>query len=391
MAQVMNGILSTASGGISGERPFIVSERPDIRAESPAAASAPSTASIRFFRRMAGTIIFVFWFTRFIALALTRSIEHPDESWTHTVPPRIYVTLFGLALSFAMLGAFRLMERSSLLRRIVAAAALACAVSAIHGVLAVSIFSHYTENVTMGWPSFALAVMDWLWFYASLSVMLLALAYGADLAESEARNAALQTQADAAQLKALRYQLNPHFLFNTLNSVASLISKRRHDEAESMVVSLSDFLRSTVQMDPAIEIPLGAEIELQSLYLEIERNRFPHRLKVTIDIADGLADVLVPNLITQPLIENAIKYGVARSSAPVHIEVIARQQDGLLSLVIRDDGGNAEGIAPPGTKVGLRNVSDRLRLAFGKSGRLIAGPRPEGGFAAQILMPLRKA
>jgi LytS/YehU family sensor histidine kinase len=158
-----------------------------------------------------------------------------------------------------------------------------------------------------------------------------------------------------------------------------------------MVVSLSDFLRSTLRMDFGHEITLGEEIELQSLYLDIEKIRFPHRLMVTIDVPDTLRDALLPNLITQPLIENAIRHGVRRSSAPVHLEVIARDRGGRLSLEIRDDGGNAGESAPSGTQVGLRSVAERLRLGFGREASFIAGRRPEGGFSAHILIPLRRA
>jgi len=158
-----------------------------------------------------------------------------------------------------------------------------------------------------------------------------------------------------------------------------------------MVVSLSDFLRSTLKMDSGREITLEEEVKLQSLYLDIEKIRFPQRLKVTIDVPDQLRGACVPNLITQPLIENAIKHGVGRSSAPVHLELIARDWGGKLSIEVRDDGGNAKDGPPLGTQVGLRNVAERLRLRFGAQGSLTAGKRKEGGFSAQIVIPLRRA
>jgi LytS/YehU family sensor histidine kinase len=144
-------------------------------------------------------------------------------------------------------------------------------------------------------------------------------------------------------------------------------------------------------MDSGREITLDEEIMLQSLYLDIEKIRFPQRLKVTIDVPAELRAACVPNLITQPLIENAIKHGVGRSSAPVHLEVIARDWDGKLSLEIRDDGGDATNGKSSGTQVGLRNVAERLKLRYGGEGSLTAGGRREGGFSAQILIPLRKA
>lgn len=158
-----------------------------------------------------------------------------------------------------------------------------------------------------------------------------------------------------------------------------------------MVVSLSDFLRSTLQMDMEKEITLAEEIQLQSLYLEIEKARFPNRLEVVIDLSPEAANALVPNLITQPLIENAIKYGVARSQAPVRLEVIARADGGALTVEIRNDGGDAESPAPHGTRTGLRNVANRLRLHYGEEAALSAAPRHDGGYTATIRLPLHRA
>jgi LytS/YehU family sensor histidine kinase len=156
-----------------------------------------------------------------------------------------------------------------------------------------------------------------------------------------------------------------------------------------MVLSLADFLRTALTMDPARQITLGEEIALQALYLDIERARFPHRLQVAIDVPDRLRDALVPNLITQPLIENAIKYGVARSLLPVRLEVVARDEGGRLSIEVRDDGAEV-GPSPnaPSTQLGLLNISERLRLQFGSEARLVAGRQPAGGFAACIELPL---
>jgi LytS/YehU family sensor histidine kinase len=227
-----------------------------------------------------------------------------------------------------------------------------------------------------------------MWTYLSMSVILLALTYAMDLRERENRISALRTVAQAAQLRALRFQLNPHFLFNALNSVASLISKDRNREAESMTVALSDFLRSTMRMDPEGEIELGEEIAMQSRYLEIEKARFPKRLIVELDVPPELRKAAIPNLISQPLVENAVKYAVARSSAPVTLRIAAWEEDGVLALCVRDDGGDAAQPAT-GTNIGLSNVSERLRLHFGDAASLVAGPLAGGGYEAVIRVPLR--
>jgi sensor histidine kinase YesM len=387
MHHVMSDIPLPTNGVGADERPYPDDELPGRR--------GPVGRSKRVFGRMAVAVILIFWTAQFTTVTISRLVQMPEESLSF-IEPRAVVTVCAILLSFGILAVLRAVRSWTLLKRALIAAGLAMAGCCIHTVINMCVFmlfSYFVADYSIAdyVIAFAVAIFEFVWFYSALSVMLLALTYGEDLVENEDRIASLETQANIAQLNALRYQLNPHFLFNTLNSVASLISKKMSAEAETMVVSLSDFLRSTLRMDSGREITLAEEIKLQSLYLDIEKARFPQRLSVTIDVPAPLHDVCVPNLITQPLIENAIKHGVGRSSAPVHLEVIARESGGRLSLEIRDDGGNASGGPPPGTKVGLRNVAERLRLHFGDQGSLVAGRRPEGGFSARIAIPLRRA
>jgi hypothetical protein len=387
MHHVMSDIPVPANGGAGAERP----PAPDERHGS----GGPAGRSRRVFNRIAVVVILTFWTAQLAALTLQRWMSMPDQDW-RSIAPRAVMTCCALLLSFCIFFLLRLARSRSLARRAALAVGLAGAGCCIHAAVNLAIFILFGEFPVDASPTeylvqYAVPLLGFVWHYSALSVMLLALTYGEDLVDNEDRIASLQAQANIAQLNALRYQLNPHFLFNTLNSVASLISKKMGSEAEAMVVSLSDFLRSTLRMDSGSEITLAEEVKLQSLYLDIEKIRFPQRLSVTIDVPRDLYDVRVPNLITQPLIENAIKHGVGRSSAPVHLEVIARDWGGKLSLEVRDDGGNAANQAPPGTQVGLRNVAERLKLRFGGQGSLIAGMRAEGGFSAKILIPLRRA
>ena len=383
----MSDISLPANGARAGERPAGAAERP-ARAE-------PQGRSKRVFSRMAFAVILIFWTAQFTTITISRLVRMPEESLAN-IYPRAIVSSCAILLSFAVLAILRAVRGRTLLRRALVAAGLAAAGCCIHTAMNMAVFMIFAKSQWEIPPveyliAFGVSLFDFIWYYSALSVMLLALTYGEDLVENEDRIASLEAQANIAQLNALRYQLNPHFLFNTLNSVASLISKKMGAEAETMVVSLSDFLRSTLRMDSAREITLEEEIKLQSLYLDIEKIRFPQRLVVTIDVPAQLNHACVPNLITQPLIENAIKHGVGRSAAPVHLEVIARDWGGKLSIEVRDDGGDAAGSAPPGTQVGLRNVAERLKLRFGDQGSLVAGSRPEGGFSARILIPLRRA
>ena len=382
----MSDIPLPANGVADGEQPPAADERP--------APDGPVGRSRRVFGRMAIVVILIFWMAQFTFLTVARLMRMPEES-LFNIYPRAVVTTCAILLSFALLATLRAVRRRTLVRRALIAVALAVAGCAIHAAVNMTVFTLFyqpePEPFSEYLISWLISMADFIWYYSALSVMLLALTYGEDLVENEDRIASLQAQANVAQLNALRYQLNPHFLFNTLNSVASLISKQMGAEAETMVVSLSDFLRSTLRMDSGREITLAEEVKLQSLYLDIEKIRFPQRLKVTIDVPEELRAACVPNLITQPLIENAIKHGVGRIAAPVHLEVIARDSGGKLSLEIRDDGGDATNGASSGTQVGLRNVAERLKLRFGDQGSLTAGKRSEGGFSARILIPLRKA
>lgn len=226
-------------------------------------------------------------------------------------------------------------------------------------------------------------------FFAAWGALFLALSYAAAVRDAERQAASYRTAARDAELRALRYQVNPHFLFNTLNSLSTLILKDSRDEAEAMILNLSTFFRTSLTADPTEDVVLAEEIRLQRLYLDIEAIRFPDRLLVEIHVPPALEDVRVPCLILQPLVENGIKYGVSRSRRPVTLRITAREDSHGLVLSVEDDGDPlAEGEAPAGTGVGLRNVSDRLRARFGEEASCRYGPLPNGGFGVTLFMPL---
>jgi hypothetical protein len=194
--------------------------------------------------------------------------------------------------------------------------------------------------------------------------------------------------AQHAQLAALRYQLNPHFLFNTLNAISAMIVTMRNDEAELMTDKLSSFLRSSLASDPTDLVPLDQELTLIEDYLEIESIRFGERLHVEIDCASDACGVPIPSFLLQPLIENAIKYGVAPSLEPVNIRVTGRREDGELVVIVEDDGqGSAAPVKAGGTGVGLDNIRQRLSALYGEAATLAAGRRSRG-FAATVRLPV---
>ena len=179
--------------------------------------------------------------------------------------------------------------------------------------------------------------------------------------------------AQQAQLLALRLQINPHFLFNTLNTLAGLIVLGRTAESEKMVLSLSRFLRYTLATTPSQLASLADEVGMLRQYLEIEAARFSDRLKVTWDVPAECEYALVPSLILLPLVENALKYGLGGSERPVEIAIRAQRQGDSLVLRVEDDGGAAHDM-PTGLGIGLSNARKRLTALFGDAARLDSGP-----------------
>ena len=185
-------------------------------------------------------------------------------------------------------------------------------------------------------------------------------------------------------------QLNPHFLFNTLHAISSLMHKDV-DAADRMLTRLSDLLRHALESTNTQVVPLREELEFLQRYLEIEQTRFGLRLAVRFDIAPDTLEAEVPNLVLQPLVENAIRHGIEPLASAGQIELYARRETGMLLLQVRDNG---KGL-PPGSAleegVGLANTRARLQQLYGAGHRLDAGNRPEGGFAVRITIPWRTA
>lgn len=217
--------------------------------------------------------------------------------------------------------------------------------------------------------------------------------YLALLAVSEARNAErresqFRRAAKEAELRSLRYQVNPHFLFNSLNSLSALVMTGKTERAESMIQTLSNFYRHSLADDTTSDVDLADEFSLQQHYLAIEAIRFPDRLITEVDLPESLEKARVPGMILQPLIENSVKYAVAPLNRPVTIKVAAREDFGRLAITVSDDGPGANDIAEHGFGIGLANVRDRLKARFGKEASITAGPT-ETGYCTEIRVPLR--
>jgi signal transduction histidine kinase len=205
-------------------------------------------------------------------------------------------------------------------------------------------------------------------------------------AQLQLRAAQLESQLAQAKLTALKMQLHPHFLFNTLHAISVLVRQQRTREADEMLTNLSELLRETMEGWDAQEVPLRREVEWINLYLAIQRVRFQDRLTVAMDLSPATLDALVPSLLLQPLVENAVRHGVSKSAAPVRIELKSSLKDSYLELRVCDNGPgiSKEG---PGNGVGLSNTRARLQQIYGDSQSLSLESLDGGGTVVTVSIP----
>jgi two-component system, LytTR family, sensor kinase len=220
-----------------------------------------------------------------------------------------------------------------------------------------------------------------------------ALYYGINyflLLENEIRQREkLEGQASTAQLAMLRYQLNPHFLFNTLNSISTLVLLKHTERANAMLARLSSFLRYTLANEPTAKVTLAQEVETLKLYLEIEKMRFEDRLRPHFRIESETIGARLPSLLLQPLIENAIKYAVTPAENGADIWITAAREGQAVRIEVADNGNGegAEIVASPSTGVGLANIRDRLSQAYGGAHRFETTKNERGGFSVIVEIP----
>ena len=238
------------------------------------------------------------------------------------------------------------------------------------------------------------ASVVWLFFFIAWGAFYLANEAQAEALGAQRRLADAESAAQAAQVRALRYQVNPHFLFNTLNSLSSLVMTGRTDRAETMLLALSTFFRTSLSLDPSADVSLAEEIDLQRLYLDIEMARFPDRLTVEINVPQDLQQSRMPALLLQPIVENAIKYGVSKSRKAVVVRIEARRLDSqrmLLEISNRPKHGGKDELPAAtheGTGLGLANVCQRLEARWGNRASCRYGPMTGGGFRVSLTIPV---
>jgi two-component system, LytTR family, sensor kinase len=199
----------------------------------------------------------------------------------------------------------------------------------------------------------------------------------------------LAQQLAAAQLSSLKMQLQPHFLFNTLGAIMVLIQQQKTAQAEAMVEKLGNLLRLTLDDVEAQEVPLWRELEFLRLYLSIEQVRFEDRLRLRIAPPAALSEVLVPHMVLQPIVENAVRHGLGQSEEAVTIEVMATSSNGALNLIVSDDGPGLLSPGPSRSGIGLTNTRNRLARLYGKSAHLAIEQAAGRGVQVTITLPIR--
>jgi len=225
---------------------------------------------------------------------------------------------------------------------------------------------------------------------AAWSAMYYGINYYLLLEEEIDQRSRLESQASSAQLAMLRYQLNPHFLFNTLNSISTLVLLKQTERANAMLARLSSFLRYTLANEPTAQVTLAQEVETLKLYLEIEKMRFEDRLRPHFRIEADTIGARLPSLLLQPLIENAIKYAVTPSEDGADIWISAQREGKAVRIEVADSGPGTGSfvVASPSTGVGLANIQDRLAQAYGPAHGFTTRTNEQGGFSVIIEIPI---
>ena len=315
------------------------------------------------------------------------------------VVPTALTTATGYSLTLLMASAYRRLIRQKPI--------FTWSVSILILVLAAAVFSsietwsHATfyrpEEMPEGIQFFGAILLDFA-LLAAWSALYYGINFYLLLEEQSDRVERLESQASSAQLAMLRYQLNPHFLFNTLNSISTLVLLKETQRANAMLSRLSSFLRYTLANEPEGTVSLAQEIETLKLYLDIEKMRFEDRLRASFDIDPAAVEGRLPSLLLQPLVENAIKYAVTPLEEGADINVSARfmgmEPERRLIITVTDTGpGLTDGIARPtySTGVGLANIRDRLAQAYGTDQRFEVQTGREEGFGVLIDIPFQTA
>ena len=374
----------------------------DRRARVLAAAPDWRASDARVNPRVAIGSIIAMWLLYFLITTGLAVLADASEQWAY-IGRRAIVVVAGILCTFVLYQLLQRVQPRSFGARLAAAMGTAVPLVIVYATVNMFVFFYWfpapdTEKIIaevqakfpVAWETVLIldSSIRWYFFFAVWAALYVAFGYANEMRAVERRANNYRIEAQTAQLRALHYQVNPHFLFNTLNSLSTLVLRGSKAEAETMIMNLSSFLRSSLAIDPEQLVSLDEEIALQRLYLDIEQVRFPDRLKVEVSMPQELERACVPVLILQPIIENAIKYGVAPSKGTIAIRLTASGEYGLLVLRIENDIDPNAPVPDPGTGLGLGNVRERLLTRYGPTAGCEWGKSDDGGFAVSLWLPL---
>ena len=363
---------------------------------------------LRAYVRVLGDDNALFWSLQLfgwtgISLLTYLSLSVPyDQYELAYLAHNISQSVVGLVLSISLRPIFRTVWNWAFLPRMVVVLGAAILVALAWAALRLTLFMLMTGERGL-WPDFGgwlfpsmfvfftwAALYHGIKYYQMLQREREALLRIESLQRQEAFKL-VQVEADArnAQLALLRYQLNPHFLFNTLNSVNALVSKGDAGKATKIINKLSEFFRHSLRAEPETEVTVAEEVATTELYLDIEKTRFADRLTVEIRIAESAKSRLVPSMILQPLVENALKHAIGVSENGGQIRILASEADsGALQVRVEDSGPEGSDLQadqrPPGASVGLDNTRARLHAFYGDGGRLKIEKADIGGYSVLV-------
>ena len=331
----------------------------------------------------------IFWVVSFGLATLTIYLDGKPQ-WVAMSLMRIPPAILGLWFCYLIHLLLRNKRLTTTKSRLIALALVAPVLAEIFAwanYFAVAWVDPSANLNDLNWAGAIRTVLFWTWFFLAWSGLYLALMYGFDVHEEQRRSAELRERAHVAQLRALHSQINPHFLFNSLNSVSALILDRNTEKAEEMVVKLARFLGGGRAAAPPPPSSLALALEVQRAVLEIEQARFPD-LSVHVSVPDDIQGALVPSLILQPIVENAVKYGVAAAPPNATVSIDARAEGRQLLLEV-SDSGKGSGTPNGGSGIGLANVRQRLALLYGEAeSGLTADRDSDGRFRVIVRLPL---
>ncbi len=376
----------------------------DQRAKMLAAAPDWRASDARVNPRVAIGSIVAMWLLYFLITTGLAMLTGAPEQWS-SAGRRGVVVIAGILCTFVLYQLLQRAQPQSFGARLAAAMGTAVPLVIVYATVNLLVFYYWfpvsdgaklIEEMQAKYPGAweTVLILDssirWYFFFAVWAALYVAFGYANEMRAVERRANHFRLEAQTAQLRALHYQVNPHFLFNTLNSLSTLVLKGSKNEAETMIMNLSSFLRSSLAVDPEQLVSLDEEIALQRLYLEIEQTRFPDRLQVEVTMPGELEHARVPVLILQPIIENAIKYGVSPSKGKIAIRLRASAEHGLLILRIENDIDPKAPAPAAGTGLGLGNVRERLLTRYGPTAGCEWGKSDSGGFVVSLWLPLAK-